>query len=527
MISWCGSMDTTPPIITSKRTVRAAERLRLALAASFLSRGWAAMLSLLAVPFYLRLLGVEAYGVVGIFVSLSAMVSFLDLGLGATMTREMSKVPGGQIQLAQARDAARTFELVYAGLAVLVGLFGALLAYPLGMYWVSVDTLSRGDVAQALLLASAALACQWPGNLYGAGLAGLQQQVRLGLATTVLGTVRVALTLVIIWWAPSLQAFFGAQIVAALLQTWVVRCLFWRALGRDGDVPVFRREILRASLGFAGGMTGIALTTIVLTQVDKVVLSRALSLSEFGVYAVASALATGLYMVIGPLFSVMYPRFSALVHEGPNKEAELARQYHAASQLIALLLVPLAVLLGVYGQEVLTLWTGDQALGAAGGWTLSFLVLGNACNGLMNVPYALQLAYGWTRITFWFSVVSIVLLVPCVWWAAVKYGPVGGAATWALLNLGYLVVVPQIMYRRLLRAEKSTWYRMGVVLPVLVCLGLAVLLRPIPLSTFSRGGALALLFAYWVVMTASLVLMLPQPRRGALVLWNARWPIKK
>lgn len=502
--------------------MRAPERLRLALAASFLSRGWAAVLSLLAVPLYLRFLGVEAYGVVGIFVSLSAVVGLLDLGLGATLTREMAKLPGGQAQPPQARDIARTFELVYVGLAFLVGGVGALLAYPLAMFWVTVDTLSRGDVAQALLLGSVALACQWPGNLYGAGLAGLQKQVLLGGVTTVLGTFRVALTLVVIWQAPSLQTFFWAQIVAAVVQSLVVWYLFWRALGRDGRAPVFRLEVLRDSLGFAGGMAGIALTTIVLTQADKLVLSRALSLSEFGVYVVASALATGLYMVITPLFSVMYPRFSALVHGGAEQEGELARQYHAVSQLIALLLLPLAVMLGTYGQEVMYLWTGNQSLGIAGGVTLGLMVVGNACNGLMNMPYALQLAYGWSRLALWFNVSSSILLVPSIWWAATHYGAPGGAAVWALLNLGYLLVMPQVMHGRLLPNEKLVWYRSSVFLPLAICVVLALIFRQFTIADSSRIDVMLVLAAYWALATLVLVLVLPEPRRRVLAWYAGR-----
>ncbi len=63
------------------------EGIRRALVISILSRGWAAALTLLAVPLYLRFIGVEAYGVVGLFTSFSILVGFLDLGLGATLTR--------------------------------------------------------------------------------------------------------------------------------------------------------------------------------------------------------------------------------------------------------------------------------------------------------------------------------------------------------------------------------------------------------------------------------------------------------
>ena len=500
----------------------APERLRLALAASFLSRAWAAGVSLLAVPLYLRYLGVEAYGVVGLFVSLSAIVGLLDLGLGATLTREMSRVPSGQAGVRDARDAARTFELVYLGLAVLVGLLGAALAYPLGMFWITVESLSRREVTEALILASLALACQWPGNLYAAGLAGLQRQVRLGFATAVLATTRVGLTLLAIWWIPSLHAFFAAQIVAGLLHTGVSRYLFCGALSLGRGRSTFRWQILRSSLSFAGGMIGIALTTIVLTQTDKIVLSRVLSLSEFGVYSVAAALATGLYLVISPLFSVMYPRFSALVHEGPQKEKELAHQYLAASQLIALLLMPVGVLMSAFGPEVLFVWTGDRALSVAGGLTLGLMVAGNAFNGLMNMPYALQLAYGWPRLALWVNVVSIILLVPGIFWAATRYGAVGGAATWALLNLGYLLVTPQIMHRRLLPSEKMTWYRSCILLPLVICVGLVISFAQVRLEGMSRLEVMAFLSAYWLLATFAISLVLTEPRRRIFAWWKIK-----
>lgn len=490
--------------------MRAPERLRLALAASFLSRGWAAVLSLLAVPLYLRFLGVEAYGVVGIFVSLSAVVGLLDLGLGATLTREMAKLPGGQAQPPQARDIARTFELVYVGLAFLVGGLGALLAYPLAMSWVTVDTLSRSDVAQALLLGSVALACQWPGNLYGAGLAGLQKQVLLGGVTTVLGTVRVALTLVAIWLTPSLQTFFWAQIVAAGVQSLVVWYLFWRALGRDGHPPVFRLNALRDSLGFAGGMAGIALTSLIQTQADKFVLSKVLTLPEFGVYVLVGALASGLYLAISPLFSVMYPRFTALLQR--NDLPSLATQYHASSQLVALLVVPATMILVFFAKEVLYVWTGDRQLGLIGETVLIFLILGNACNGLVNMPYAIQLSIGRTKWVLGINVVSVTLLVPGVWWAATKYGAAGGAAVWAFLNLGYLLVLPAVTHRLILPDEKKVWYLHAVVLPLVISACVALGFRLVDLTEMVRVEMALALFFYWVILTFTLAVTMPQIR---------------
>lgn len=494
----------------------APERLRLALTASFLSRGWAAGISLLAVPLYLRYLGLEAYGVVGLFVSLSAIVGLLDLGLGATLTREMSKVPGGQVGGKDARDAARTFELVYFGLAVLVGLLGAALAYPLGMFWITVESLSRREVTEALMLASLALACQWPGNLHAAGLAGLQRQVCLGVASATLATTRVGLTLLAVWWTPSLHAFFGAQIAAALLQTCIVRYLFWKALGDTGERSVFRWQMLTSSLSFAGGMSGIALTSVIQTQADKIVLSRALSLPEFGVYSVASVLAAGLYIVISPIFSVMFPRFSSHVHLGDV--GKLVSQYRISCQLMAAIVIPPAMLLAVFGESVLSVWTGDNAMGNAGGRILLFLVLGNACNGLVNMPYAIQLAHGRTRLMLCINICSIVLLVPGVWWAASRYGAVGGAAVWALLNLGYLLILPSMTHRHYLSPETRNWHRVVILWPTIICMAIFLVLHELTASDLGRLTTAFVLFSYWSICAALMILVMPDLRQQVIEL---------
>ena len=499
--------------------MRAGEGIRLAFATTFFSRGWSAALGLLAVPLYLRYLGGEAYGVVGIFASLSVIVSLFDLGLGATLTREMSKASGELPYPAYVRDVARTFELVYVVLALLVAVVGGSLAYLLGTVWVAVESLSRDEVVYALLLGVVALVCQWPGNLYSAGLVGLQRQVHLGVATVALSTLRVAVTLLVVWLSPTLQAFFCVQFAIALLQTYVLRGMFWGALGVDIRAPEFRWAVVRASLGFAGGMAGIALTSVIQTQADKLVLSRVLNLSEFGVYSVIAVLASGLYMAISPLFSVMFPRFSSLVHQGD--ERGLVTQFLAASQLMAMLIIPPAMLLGVFAREVLYVWTGSESLGETGAGVLLFLIIGNACNGLVNMPYAVQLAYGRTRLMLGINIGSIIFLIPGVWWAASQYGAVGAAAIWALLNLGYLLVLPQILHRRLLHGERSAWYGVGIVLPFSICAILSLFMKNMLPSNLERVEIATVLFFYWGISTAAVMLAMPHLRQQAVRWWKA------
>lgn len=484
------------------------------------ARAFAALLGLLALPLYLAFLGVESYGVVGLFASLQVLVAFMDFGLGTTLTRVLAGAGRDRALLAQGRDTALTFEAAYLGLAVATGLVLVLAAPWVASHWVNLDRLSTDEVAGALRLAAVSLACAWPANLYGAGLAGLHRQVPLALATGGFAVLRVSLTVALLWHRPTLESFFWAQLAASALQSAVMRLQFWNALSLPGHRAAFRWSTLRASRRFAGGMTAITITSILLVQMDKVILSYLLQLSDFGVYVIAGSLATGLYVLISPVFSVIYPRISALW--SANDMAGVAGMYHTSSQAMAALIMPLAAVLACFPAQALFVLTGNAAVSEQGSWMLVFLVLGAALNGIMNMPYALQLAAGWTSLSVWTNIAAVALLAPATWWAAARYGAAGGAAAWGLLNLGYLAVTPQLLHHRILGSEKWSWYWQDVLVPAVASVSAALLLRAAIGTTLdSRWMGILQLGLCWIVVSVLTVAFLGRVRvLAARIIWR-------
>ena len=49
-------------------------------------------MSLAFVPLYIKFMGIESYGLVGIFASLLALFGLLDMGLSTTLNRELAIV---------------------------------------------------------------------------------------------------------------------------------------------------------------------------------------------------------------------------------------------------------------------------------------------------------------------------------------------------------------------------------------------------------------------------------------------------
>lgn len=69
------------------------------LAANYLGQFWVALMGMAFVPIYIKLIGVESYGLVGLFVLMQSVFTLLDLGMGPAVGREASKFKGGPFPL--------------------------------------------------------------------------------------------------------------------------------------------------------------------------------------------------------------------------------------------------------------------------------------------------------------------------------------------------------------------------------------------------------------------------------------------
>jgi O-antigen/teichoic acid export membrane protein len=440
--------------------------------ANIAGKGWAALISLAFVPIYIRFLGIEAFGLIGFFLSLYAIMSLFDLGLGTTLNRELAKMSSQSRAGREMRDLLRTLEIAYWLIGILIGLIIAALAPAIAAHWIKAQQLSQHTVEQALLLMGIALACQWPIALYTGGLMGLQRQVLQNALSATMITVRSAGAALVLWQvSATIEAFLVWQLASSLAETLINAIALWRSLPAETAPPRFRFQLVLGVWRFAAGVTGISALAVILTQLDKVILSSVLSLEMFGYYSLASRVAGALYYLINPVIATFFPRFSQLFALGD--EQELRRLYHRGCQLMSVLILPPAVVLMLFSHELLLLWTQDRSIAENSYLVLSLLVAGNTLNALLSLPGALQLAYGWTRLLLVINTASVLLFAPLIYFMSLYYGGVGAAMVWILLNAGYMLVNQNLMHRRLLRGELWRWYRLDIGQPLVVTVAVA------------------------------------------------------
>ncbi|MBP2676063.1 MAG: hypothetical protein H6Q84_2903, partial [Deltaproteobacteria bacterium] len=383
------------------------------------------------------------------------------------------------------------------------------------------STIPPEEILRTLRIICINLAMQFPLGFYLGGLMGLQKQVLVNVVRVLAATAGGAGAVFVIWKiSPTAWAFFSWQAAVMVVQVASATVLLWAILpGRTGK-PRFDFRLFRREWRFAAGMSCISISALVLTQMDKVVLSRILSLTSFGYYTLAGVVSSGLYVFIAPVFGAVFPRFSALV--AVRDEKELLLLYHRGAQFMAVLVLPAASVLALFSGEILLLWTNNREIALAAAPLVSALTLGTALNGLMHLPYALQLAYGWTRIAVMINLFLIAVLLPATVFLAKTFGAVGGASAWALLNIVYVIVGVPLTHRRVLKGESLRWFKEDLLLPAAGALGIAFIGRMLP--TESMSPVATVVFLSLLLLGSGIAAAIVTPHTRAWLLESGLFP---
>src|SRR5258708_28666463 len=164
-------------ILKFPRASKSSSGIKLDLAASLTGSAWAMLVQVACVPLYIRFLGIEAYGLIGFYLMLQAMLQVLDLGVSPTINRALARYSAQPGKADEARDLVRTLEVGYWLIGIIAS--AALMAASpwLAAHWIKSGAIPVRTVTQALTLMGVLAAFQWPVSFYQGGLMGLHKQV--------------------------------------------------------------------------------------------------------------------------------------------------------------------------------------------------------------------------------------------------------------------------------------------------------------------------------------------------------------
>lgn len=431
--------------------------------ANYVSQIYVTLIGIVMVPMYVRYMGAEAYGLVGFFAMLQAWFQLLDMGLTPTMARETARFNGGATDALSLRRLLRALEGIFIGIAVLGG--AAMMAGSgfIAGSWLKVQHLPLVEVQHAIMLMAVIIALRWVCGLYRGAINGFERLVWLSGFNTAIATARFVLVIpLFIYVGTSPTVFFSYQLVLAVTEVVLLVMQTYRLLPKivaDQRTP-WQWEPLRGVLKFSLSIAFTSSVWVLVTQTDKLVLSKLLPLTSYAYFTLAVLVAGGVGIISGPISGALLPRLTKLSAAGDD--AGLIRLYRNATQLVAVIAIPAALILAFFAEQILWAWTGNADISHKAAPVLTLYALGNAILALGAFPYYLQFAKGDLRLHMIGNALFVVLLIPALVWATLQYGAIGAGYAWLGANTVYFLAWVPKVHGRFVKGLHIQWLRQDV-----------------------------------------------------------------
>jgi len=485
--------------------------------ANFIGQGWTGLMALVFLPVYINYLGIEAYGLIGLFTVLQTLLMLLDAGMTPTLNREMARYKSGAVDTQSIRDLLYSLEVICLCVAVTVGLVVWGLSGYIANHWLNADKLSIEVVYQSFAIMAFVIALRFGEGIYRGSLFGLEKQVWYNAVYSLLATLRYGGAVVILEWVSnSIEAFFLWQAVISILIVTLLSMKVHSLLPKMAAALKFSYKALSGIWKFAAGMMGITFFTMIFLQADKILVSKFSPLEGFGYYSLAATAAAILFMIVVPVTQAIYPKMVGYITI--NNERRLFSIYHKTTQLVIVLISPAMMLLYFYANDVIYMWSGSAELANNVGPLLSILAIGVFLNSLSHLPHQLQIAHGWTGLILKTNIIIVIVLVPVITLIIPEYGLVGAAWTWVIANAVYLTMLTYFMHRRLMVGERLQWFLIDIFLPSvasLIVIFLSTYVQPSELD--GRINWFAFLSFVYVFSVAGSTLLAPLVRQEVKV----------
>lgn len=477
--------------------------LRKNVIASYLSQFYCTLVSVIVIPIYIKYMGAEAYGLIGFFSMIQALFNLLDIGITPTVARESARLKNSTFEIIEFRQLLFTLEVIFIILAFMGGIFIYLSSSMIAENWLNSSTLTKATLSKSLQIIAIIVALRWTCGLYRSVLNGFEYIEWLGKYNAIIATLRYLLIIpIIIFFNSDIIEFFVFQLVVAFLELILIVNKTYHHLPRL-TISIFRNVNLfnlKPLLKFSASIAFTSLIWVIVTQLDKLVLSKILPLSEYGFYTLAVLVANGILVINAPIGNASIPRMTKLFSE--NKKHEFYLTYKKITQFICIAVDSVSIFLFVFAYEVVFLWTGDSILSNKAAPILQLYCAGNGVLGLTGLPFVLQYANGNLRYHFIGNILFSTFLIPSIVFFSVHFGAIGAGYTWFISNLLILFTWTPYIHHKLNPDLNINWFKhdvFRVIIPMIFVGLIEHLLIP-------ETESVPLLVSY-LVISASLLLI--------------------
>lgn len=392
--------------------------------------------AILVIPFLLKSLGAEGFGLVTIIWTLIGYFSLFDFGLGRALTKFVSMELGQQN-----RKALPDLIVTAMVLLIFLGITMACLIW-LSVPWVVANVLKPkvGDPAE-VAFAFHLVALAIPFVVINVGLrAVLEGLLRFDLTNLIrvpFGLFTIVSPVVVVYIGyglPAIVLVIGVGILIAMLGYSV----FMKSAIPGLSIPAGRVHwnISKDLLRFGGWVSVSNFIQPVLFYLDRFLISAILSVAVMAYYVAPYEAVTKTLILSSAVAGSLFPIFARLSDK--NSGSHISTML-TGTRVVALIMMPLLLVAACFRYELLELWVGEE-VAMNGSGSLLLLCAGVFFNAIAYMPYTLIQASGRADLVAKIHLIELPLY-PCLLWVGVSlWGLEGAAIVWSVRALFEMII---------------------------------------------------------------------------------------
>ncbi len=435
-------------------------KIKVNIISNYVGRIWSFISIYIFVPFYLKILGIENYAVIGFYSVLLSLLAFADAGLTATLNREFAGK--GHKDKQYASNLLRTFEYVYFAIIILIiGLFYFCSPFIVENY-INEKTIPFDDLIFYVRIMGVIIALQFFSTMFQGGLMGLQEQQLSNILSIGYGFCRSGIVLIplLIW--SNLEAYFLWQLLSVCIYIFVIRYFLKNKLGNKNSKPNFR--LFQKLWPYALGMMLMAMIGALNTQLDKILVSKLLPLVDFGYYSLAGIFAQIPIIIATPIMLAVFPVMTKNVID--KNIPDVKSLFDRYSFIIASVISVITFVLIFYANDLIYIWTGDIIATERITNISRILVMGGFFLALQLTSYYLALANSHTRTNIILGTLSIFFLLIVITPFIETLGLLGASLPWLISNFCVFILLSLIVIKKYLKENYFRWLFLNNILPI-------------------------------------------------------------
>jgi len=403
---------------------------------------YSGLISVILIPFYLDILSVEQFGLIGFFMLLQSIMMIFDAGISGSLSRQVAITKHNSHLY---KDFLNKFHIVIIFFFV-IALSIFLISYIENNYIVNnwiISELSKDTISISVISMFLILSLRYISGPIRSVLIGLEEHILLSKLNFIFITLKFPMGLFILYvFGNSITNYFIFQVFVALFElillSVIVNYKNKNILRRDDEVENNNNEFtFKSLLLFSGQLSLLSVSWVIVTQIDKLVLSGVLPLEEFSYYTLAVTITGVILMFSAPLSQVMMARLPILFKN--NDLRKYVKIYTSSFSIMIVVMISLGLFIFTFSKPIIYMWTGNIEIANASFIYAKWLALGNSISILMTFVFLLQYSAGNLKKHVIVYVAYSALLIPVSIYIANTYQGYGSSLFWFIHNFIFFI----------------------------------------------------------------------------------------